>query len=108
MRTKHAARILEKGTQLTFWADIRTADRSHLDIAFKQRRQQIVGGCKKLKTDVDSFNENRDFELPIQLVLDFTDDVAELEALDAVDDRFTEDATEPRRHAWRSRSAAAA
>ena len=106
VRTKHAARILERGTQLTLWADIRTAERSHLEIAFKQRRQQIVGDCRQLKTDVDSCNENRDLESPIQLVLDFTDDVAELEALATLDVRPTEDANEPGLRAWRYRSAA--
>ena len=41
------------------------------------RRRQIVGDCRQLKTDVDSFNENRIPDAPIQLVLDFTADVAE-------------------------------
>lgn len=81
VRTKHAARILEKGTQKTFWDDIRRADRKHMEIAFQQRRQGIVGDCSRLKVDVDSFNENRNPGVPIQLILDFTDDVAEIEAV---------------------------
>lgn len=84
VRTKHAAHIIEKGWQMTLWADIRTADRKHMEIAFKQRRQQIVGDCARLKVDVDSFNENRNIEFPIQLILDFTNDVAELEAVEAL------------------------
>jgi len=51
-------------------------------IAFQQRRQQIVGDCRQLKTDVDSYNENRNDGVPINLVLDFTQDVEELEATD--------------------------
>ena len=104
VRTKHSARISDKGKQLPLWADIRTAGRSHLEIAFKQRRQHIVGECQQLKTDVDSFNENRDVERPIQLVLDFTDDIAELEALKTVDKRFTDVPTEPEPHFGQSRS----
>ena len=39
-----------------------------MEIALKQRRQQIVGNCKQLKTDMDSFNENRNPGKPIQMV----------------------------------------
>ncbi len=48
----------------------------------KSRRRQIVGDYRELKRDVDSYNDNRNPVQPIQLVLDFTHDVAELEALD--------------------------
>lgn len=84
VRAKHAARIAKEGEQLTLWADIRTASHEHLQVAFQQRRQQIVGDCRQLKLDVDSYNDNRNPKRPIQLVLDFTDDIAELEALEAV------------------------
>ena len=83
VRTKHAARTKQDGVQTTLWDDIRTADSSHMRGAFQWRRQQIVGDCKQLKTDVDSYNENRDPESPIQLILDFTADVAEAEAFEA-------------------------
>ncbi len=36
VRAKHAARF----EQSVLWADIRTASRSHMEIAFQQRRQQ--------------------------------------------------------------------
>jgi hypothetical protein len=29
-----------------------------MEIAFQQRRQQILGDCRQLKTDVDSYNDN--------------------------------------------------
>lgn len=48
-----------------------------MERAFQLRRRQIVGDCKQLKTDVDSFNDNHPAEKPIQLLLDFADDVAE-------------------------------
>lgn len=47
--------------------------------------QQIVGDCVQLKTDVDVYNGRNPDKEPIQLVLDFTDDVAEIEAADGLD-----------------------
>src|SRR6267142_6052367 len=64
VRAKHAARV----EQLVLWADIRTAEPAHMEIAFKQRRQQILGDCRQLQFDVDSFNENRKPPRPIQIV----------------------------------------
>lgn len=56
--------------------DIRTADPHHMQIAFQQRRRLVVGDCRQLKTDVDSYNENAEPSLPIQMVFDFTADLA--------------------------------
>lgn len=75
VRAKHAAR----DAQGTLWADIWDATREHMTIAFAQRRQQIVGDCRQLKSDVDSFNENRSKIDPIQMSFDFTLDLLELE-----------------------------
>jgi hypothetical protein len=80
VRAKHAARIKENGRQVTLWADIRTAGHKHMERAFAQRRKQILGDCRQLKADVDSYNENRRPEEPIQVIFDFTVDLAELEA----------------------------
>ncbi|MCA8980624.1 MAG: hypothetical protein H6831_04470 [Planctomycetes bacterium] len=84
VRAKHAARIGEGPEQRTLWADIRTANREHMEIAFQQRRQQIVGDCRQLKSDVDSYNDNAAPKQPIQLGFDFTPDLEELEALESV------------------------
>lgn len=73
VRAKHAARM----EQIVLWADIRTAEPRHLEIAFKQRRQQILGDCRQLQRDVDSFNQNRQPSKPIQIVFDFTNDLEE-------------------------------
>jgi hypothetical protein len=70
----------ENGKQFTLWGDIRTATPAHMQRAFQQRRRQILGDCRQLKADVDSFNDNRRPEEPIQVVFDFTLDLAELEA----------------------------
>lgn len=78
VRAKHAARIKQE----VLWADIRTAPRHHMEVAFKQRRRAILGDCRQLNLDVDSFNENRAPHNPIQLIFDFTNDLLELDALE--------------------------
>ena len=80
VRAKHSVKISRNGAVIGLWDDIRTATRTHIDVSFKQRREQIVGDCRQLKTDVDSYNDSHPDEGVIQLVLDFTMDVAELEA----------------------------
>jgi hypothetical protein len=79
VRAKHAARIEKDGEQLVLWADIRTASREHMVVAFQQRRRQIVGDCRQLKADVDSYNDNRNPGEPIQMIFNFTFDLEELE-----------------------------
>ena len=65
---------------MVLWDDIRTASRRHMRISFQQRRRQIVDDCKQLKMDVDSYNDRNPDETPIQMVFDFTMDLAELAA----------------------------
>lgn len=80
-RAKHAVTIqLQGGAQLTLWADFDTAPREHMEMAFAQRRQQIVGDCHQLKVDVDCYNDVHSIEEPLQFVLDFTMDIMEIEA----------------------------
>ena len=80
VRAKHAARVEREGEQMVLWDDIRTAAPEHMQISLQQRRQQIVGDCKQLKADVDSYNQNYNSWSPIQLSFDFTRDLMELEA----------------------------
>ena len=82
VRRYHAARTRRGNQQLTLWADIDSAQRGHMELAFAQRRQQIVGDCHQLKMDVDSYNDGHADDKPIQMVFDFTNDLAELEQLD--------------------------
>lgn len=70
------------GEQLVLWDDIRTAPRAHMEVSFQQRRQGIVGDCRQFKLDVDSYNDSRPDDEPLQIVFDFTMDIAELEAAD--------------------------
>ena len=83
VRAKHVARIMnEEGRQAFLWADIRTAPPEHMNIALKQRRQHIVGECRQLKLDVDSYNENRRPNTQIPMNFNFTMDLLEAEAAD--------------------------
>ena len=89
-RAKHSTRSSVGGVQLTLWADIDSAPRSFMEQSFAQRRRGIAADCFQVKQDVDHFNADRSAEYPIQMILDFTDDVAEMEAArsfrDEVDD----------------------
>ena len=55
------------------------APREHMQRAFTQRRNQIIGDCFQLKVDVDVYNSLNKDQLPLPLILDFTDDVKERE-----------------------------
>ena len=79
-RAKHSTRSSVGGVQLSLWADIDTAPRSFMEQSFAQRRKGIADDCFQVKQDVDHFNAERSPENTIQMILDFTDDVAEMEA----------------------------
>jgi len=79
-RAKHSVRTNIGGVQLSLWADIDNAPRSFMEKSFAQRRKSIADDCFQMKQDIDHFNDENSRELPIQVVLDFTDDVAEMEA----------------------------
>jgi len=80
VRVKHPAAVRRGEEQTVLWDDIRTAPRTHMELAFAQRRNQIVGDCRQLKSDVDSYNDARPGEPLVQMVFDFTKDLAEIEA----------------------------
>jgi hypothetical protein len=82
-RAKHAAISKYGNRTLSLWGDLDdpNAPHEHFVKSFGQRRQQIVGDCYQLKTDSDIYNEHRNPKVPIQIVLNFTRDVAELQHL---------------------------
>lgn len=82
VRLLHPAPLLSGGAKEMVWDDIRTAPREHMQVSFQHRRHGIVGDCRQMKTDVDSYNDAHPTEEPIQIVFDFTMDLAELEAAD--------------------------
>jgi hypothetical protein len=83
VRLLHPAPLLGSPDHTIIWDDIRTAPRGHMELSFQHRRQGIVGDCKQFKTDLDSYNDAHPAEEPIQIVFDFTMDLAELEAAEA-------------------------
>jgi hypothetical protein len=76
-RVNHAVRVTKLGVQTTFWAIMGFAPREHMQGAFIQRRNQIIGDCFQLKVDVDVYNNLNADQPPLPLILDFTDDVNE-------------------------------
>jgi len=80
-RAKHAAKRKTGNGALSLWADMDDPNvpHDHFVKSFGQRRQQIVGDCHQLKTDIDVYNDKRCPEEPIQLILDFTLDIEELD-----------------------------
>lgn len=82
IRTKHAARKEINGKQQTLWGDLfDNPPRDFLETALQQRRQQIYGDCKQLRNDTDFCNEEHFPKQPIQIVLDFEEELAEDAAL---------------------------
>lgn len=80
-RAMHAVRSKKGDKAMSLWADMddERAPREHFVRSFAQRRQQIVGDCFQLKTDVDVYNAKDLAQTPIQIPLDFTLDVKELQ-----------------------------
>jgi hypothetical protein len=76
-RANHTVRVYKNGVQITFWAMMDFAPPSHMEKAFTQRREQIVGDCLQLKIDVDVYNYAHSDQPGLPLILDFTDDVEE-------------------------------
>jgi hypothetical protein len=86
-RAKHSVRSNVGGIQLSLWADIdKNASHGFMEKSIGQRRRSIVDDCFQMKMDADHFNEANPDKEPIQPVLDFTDDVAEREALENHDE----------------------
>ncbi len=80
VRAKHVATVKKGGAQFNLWGDMRTASHEHLSAAFAGRRNGVIGDLRQLKTDADWYNKHRAGHPPVQIVLDFTQDIAEIEA----------------------------
>jgi hypothetical protein len=83
VRRLHPAPLLSTGTKEMIWDDIHTAPRAHMQMSFQHRRHGIVGDCRQMKVDVDSYNDAHPDAEPIQIVFNFEMDLAELEAAEA-------------------------
>lgn len=81
-RVNHAVRVTRGGVQHTFWGVMGHAPHDHMEKAFAQRRELIIGDNLQLKTDIDVYNDAFRGKNPaIQLVLNYTNDIAEREEL---------------------------
>lgn len=77
-RANHALRkVNNDGKQFTLWVDIDDATRPQMLYSLSSRRQQMVADAVHLKIDEMIWNDRHQQEEPIQLVMDFTDDVDE-------------------------------
>ncbi len=61
--------------QMTLWTDIDDAPRHIAHKSFQQRREQMVGDAVQLTFDVMHWNRVNEEEDPINMPMDFTDDV---------------------------------
>ena len=85
VRRKHALRLKDTGPdgrkqQLVLWADIELASPQFMQQSIQQRRESIADDCWQLKQDLDSYNQYYNPAEPLQVLLDFTEDVEEREA----------------------------
>ena len=61
--------------QMTLWTDIDVAPRHIAQKSFIQRREQMVGDALQLTFDVMHWNRANEIQEPINMPMDFTDDV---------------------------------
>ena len=74
-RANHALQTNHGQTQLTLWVDIDEAPRKQIYKSLIMRREQMVGDGLQLTLDADHWNNvNLDKE-PINIPMDFTDDI---------------------------------
>jgi hypothetical protein len=83
IRKYYAARVQRDGQLSMVWDDL-NAERPFMEIAAANRRNHILGECRQLKTDIDSYNERKCPDPPIQIEFNFNVDLEELEQLDEV------------------------
>jgi len=75
-RVNHAYNVKRGDEVLTFWIDIdERAPRDKMDKSLKTRREQMVGDAYHLRLDGMHWNSINPDETPLQVELDFTDDV---------------------------------
>lgn len=61
--------------QMTLWTDIDVAPRYVAHKSFQQRREQMIGDAVQLTFDVMHWNRVNEIDEPIEMPMDFTDDV---------------------------------
>lgn len=74
-RANHVIVASQGEDQLHLWVDIDEAPRKHMVKSLGMRREQMVGDGLQLTLDQDHWNSIHPDEEPIQLIMDFTDDI---------------------------------
>lgn len=74
------------GITLFQWADIDDAPRLHVEKSVQQERRSISSDCYALLMKVEHYNDAHPDEEPIQLILDFNEDVEEMKIADGLED----------------------
>jgi hypothetical protein len=81
VRTKYAATLEREGKKQTFWGDRKNVGREFIEVSVKQQRNRVAGELYQMKVDLDSYNELYNDGEPLQIPLDFTPDIEELEEM---------------------------
>jgi hypothetical protein len=76
-RANHAILTQHGATQLSLWIDIDEAPRKLIHKSLIARREQMVGDGLQLTLDADHWNNVHPDEVPIQIPMDFTEDIEE-------------------------------
>jgi hypothetical protein len=76
-RANHAVPLPKGGEQLRIWIDIDEAPRKPMRKSLIMRREQMVGDGLQLTLDADHWNNIHPEEDPINIPMDFTDDIEE-------------------------------
>jgi hypothetical protein len=76
-RGYHALSVTHGSTQLHLWIDIDEATRPQIHKSLIARREQMVGDGLQLTLDADHWNNIHPDETPIQIPMDFSEDIEE-------------------------------
>lgn len=77
-RRNHAYKVSSTdGKQLTLWVELETATRPQMEMSLANRRNQMLGDGTQMKIDESVWNKRNSDKEPINMVLDFTEDVNE-------------------------------
>jgi len=74
-RANLAVTTWQGSEQMTLWTDIDVAPRHIAHRSFQQRREQMIGDAVQLTFDVMHWNRINEKDNPIDMPMDFTDDV---------------------------------
>lgn len=74
-RANLAVTTWQGNVQMTLWTDIDVAPRPIAHRSFQQRREQMIGDAVQLTFDVMHWNRINEKDDPIEMPMDFTDDV---------------------------------